>query len=267
MITRNGLTVLFVVLVLAVAAVPVGAVPSMAAGVGAAAQEGGQNGTNANNASLGASISGFMQASAANAEGEVEDKMFSARFETAPEQRRAAIVQGRVANLDDRLDRLREQRAELLNESDGEPSVATRAKAARLTARINALQEAINTTSEAADRAGVNVTRLNELQENASQLSGPEVAELARGLAGTARGPPLDGERGAPADRGNGDGQPDDTGADGGAQVDGNTTDDNSDDRGPGASNGNSNDGGDGGADSAAATDGNETDATGDGSA
>lgn len=204
MSNRSGLVALFVVLAVVVATVPAGALPALSAGA-STAQEGGAN---ASNASFGASVSGFMQANAADAEGDVEDGMFSAEFNNTGEERRAELVQKRAGNLEKRLESLREQRAELLNESDGEPSVATRAKAARLTARIDALEDAINTTNTAADRAGVDLTRLDELRRNASELGGPEVAELARGLAGVERGGP-DGERGNAADRGNDSGSDD----------------------------------------------------------
>lgn len=213
MSNRSGLTALLV-LVVVVATVPAGALPAMSAGAGAsAAQEGGAN---ASNASLGASVSGFMQANAADAEGEVDDGMFAARFDNTSQERRAALVENRAGTLEQRLERLREQRAELLNGSDGEPpTVADRAKAARLTARIDALTESIDATSEAAASAGVNVTRLEELRRNASELKGSEVAELAGGLAGTERGGP-DVDRGKSADRRNGsDAGPNDTGSNG----------------------------------------------------
>lgn len=216
MTDRLGLSTCLVVVAVLIATVPAGALPAATTDASTTAQ----NGSNTSNATFGASVSAFMQASAANAEGEVEDGMFSARFENASEERRADLVRGRAATLDQRLDRLRAERAELLNTTDGEaPSVADRAKAARLTARINALENAIATTDEAADRAGVNVTRLDELRRNASELTGREVAELSRGLAGVGQGPPEAGE-----DRGHrGDGRDGGAGAD---AADGNTTDD-----------------------------------------
>lgn len=234
MTNRTGFATLLVVVAVVVATVPAGALPALSASAGTAtAQDGG---VNASNASLGASISGFMQASAADTEGEVEDEMFSARFDNASEQRRADLVENRAGTLEQRLDRLREQRAELLNETAGEhPSVADRAKAARLTARIHALQESIDTTSEAADRAGVDVELLDELRRNAAELTGQEVAELARGLAGTERGRPGGLVGGPASDRGNGpmangsngnatDGAPSGPNVDPG-NSDGNTTD------------------------------------------
>lgn len=223
MTNRLGFAACLVVVALVVAAVPAGALPAASSGAPAAAQ----SGSNTSNATFGASVSAFMQASAADTEGEVEDGMFNARFENASEDRRTQLVQGRAANLDQRLERLRAERAELLNTTDGEaPSVADRAKAARLSARINALEDAIDTTSVAAARAGVDVTRLDELRQNASELTGKEVADLARGLAG-AGGPPehaaanhgTDGNRGGQEEAN--------------ANADGNTTD-TSESSGPG---------------------------------
>lgn len=252
MSNRLGITALLLGLAVVVASAPVGAFPAMATGASAGvAQDGGAN---ASNATLGASVSGFMQASAADAEGEVEDGMFNARFDNATGAERADLVRARAGTLEQRLDDLREQRAELLNTTDGEePSVADRAKAARLSARIDALEDSINTTSDAADRAGVDLERLDELRTNASTLTGPEVAELARGLAGadTDRD-----ERGASEDRGPQADADDQT-------VAGNTTDETSDD-GP-SSSGSSSDRADGGnSDDAKANDESKGDDTSD---
>lgn len=232
MTNRSGLTALLVVLAVVLATVPAGALPALSADASIAAQEGDRNASNASNASFGASVSGFMQASAADAEGDVEDGMFNARFNGASAENRKDLVRGRANNLEKRLEQLREQRAELLNETDGEPTTAERAKAARLTARINALEESIDTTSTAADRAGVRVQQLQELRTQASELNGSDVSELARGLAGVGK---------APGERGRSDQHR--TGSDGEAQ--GNSSDDSpsgpGDNPGQGNSNSNSN--------------------------
>lgn len=252
MTNRSGLTALLVVLAVVLATVPAGALPALSADASPAAQEGDRNASNASNASFGASVSGFMQASAADAEGDVEDGMFNARFNGASAENRKDLVRGRANNLEKRLEQLREQRAELLNETDGEPTTAERAKAARLAARINALEESIDTTSVAADRAGVRVQQLERLRTNASELNGTEVSELARGLAGVGQSP---GERGRSDQHRNG--------PDGEAQ--GNSSDDSpsgpGDNPGQGNSNSNSNSGNDGAADDQSdATTGNSSD-------
>jgi len=172
------------------------------------------NDTTNENASLGASVSGFMQTSAASAEGEVDDGVFRASFANASNETKRAMVTQRTAVLEQRLERLRAQRNALLNGSDT-LTVAERAKAARLTTEIGELKQAINTTDDAAAEVGVNATRLDRLRTEANELDGPQVAELARGLAGQ-------GDRGPPADRG----PPEDRGPDRPEDDDANETDD-----------------------------------------
>jgi hypothetical protein len=113
--------------------------------------------------------------------------MFTARFNDASAENRKDLVRGRANNLETRLEQLREQRAELKDRADGDLTLAERAKAARLTARINALEASIDTTSTAAERAGVDSNRLQQLRSQASELNGSEVSEMARGLAGVGR--------------------------------------------------------------------------------
>jgi hypothetical protein len=188
---RASLTVVVVVIAVVMATVPTGALPSDLDATTASSSE--QDGTptaSSSNASFGAAVSGFMQASAADAEGDVEDGMFTARFAQASAARQKALVRGRADGHAKRLDRLRAERAELLNSTDGQPTLAQRAKAARLTARINALEESINTTSVAAEQAGVDSTQLEKLRANAGNLSGREVAAIARGLGPDAKGRP-----------------------------------------------------------------------------
>lgn len=138
------------------------------------------------NASFGTTVASFMQASAAEAQGEVGQGMFQARFNQSSAAERPAVVRERVDELQARLESLRERRAALLNDTN--VTVADRAKAARLTVRIDALQRSINGTARAAERAGLNLTALEMLRKNAGSLSGQEVAAIATGLVDA--GPP-----------------------------------------------------------------------------
>lgn len=219
------------------------------------------NDTTNESAALGASVSGFMQTSAANAEGEVDDGVFRASFANASNETKRALVAQRTDVLEQRLERLRTQRNALLNGSDN-LTVAEQAKAARLTTEMNNLKQAINTTDDAASEVGVNASRLERLRTEANELDGPEVAELARGLAGQGdRGPPE--ERGPPEDRG--PDQPDDTETDDDANEtdaddDTGPTDDQSDDaRGNGPPGDDTSDG-----DTPTATETDESDDSGD---
>lgn len=203
---------LLVALMVAAVALPVGAV----SGAPAAGPDGSQptlqlqsQANASSNASFGTSVASFMQASTAEADGEVGQGMFLAHFNRSNASERPQVLDHRVSELRDRIETLRAQRAALLNDSN--VTAADRARAARLSARIDALQASINGTERAGERAGLDVEALAVLREDAQNLSGQEIAEIATGLAGG----------GPPEDRGEGQGQPSDDGqADAGGPAD-----------------------------------------------
>lgn len=168
------------VALLAVAVVGVG---------GVAAQDDGENAT-ATNASLGTEISSFMQASSAEAEGEVDDGMFDAALDRTddPAERRT-LVERRQQRLQERQARLEDRRASL---SDGNatdaPGVREHALATHVTVGATELEQSVNGTERAAQAAGLDTEALAEIRSSARELRGPEVAELARNLAGQAPG-------------------------------------------------------------------------------
>ena len=151
------------------------------------------NGTG--NASMGASISGFMQASAADAESEVDNEVFRARMNGASNETRRALVAERTETHQARLERLREQRRAILT-GDGNLTVADRAKAARLTAEINSLRRAVDTTDELAMAAGIEEPGLDRLDRNVSKLDGSEVSDIAGDIADP---PGREGDRAPPS--------------------------------------------------------------------
>jgi hypothetical protein len=152
------------------------------------------------NASFGAEVSSFMQASSAEAEGEVNDGIFVAALERTddPEQRRA-LVENRAAELEERQERL-QQRQERLDETD---PVARYAIAAEVAVGAAELERAANRTQLAAQAwiigdiaqaGGVNDTALAEIRANASEMRGRAVAEIAGSVgapAGNGSGPPV----------------------------------------------------------------------------
>lgn len=146
------------------------------------------------NASVGMEVSSFMQASTAEAEGEVDDGMFEAALNRTedPEERRQ-LVENRTRRLQERQQRLEERRGAIGSTGD----VRDRALAVRVAVGADHLEKSVNETAPVAESVGVDTERLEQLRENARNLSGGEVAELARGLAG----PPADrpGAGGPPA--------------------------------------------------------------------
>lgn len=173
----------FVVLVGVALAVPI---------AGVAAQET-TPASDESNDPFGATISSFMQASAADAAGTVDNGMWAAGFDRAEEQARTTMVSARTDALERRLERLERERAALLNDSDGAVSLDERARAARLAARATTLREAAAQTESAGTAVGVDVSRLRELRERSGNLTGPAVAAIAVNLTDTpGLGPPDD---------------------------------------------------------------------------
>jgi hypothetical protein len=144
---------------------------------------------NSSNASMGAEVSAFMQASASDANASVDEGMFAAEWNQSNASA-DALVDRRANALESRIAALQNQKERLLAKQDQLNEVAYTARMSALAARIDALQNAIDSTSARAERAGVNTTRLNELRSNASELAGPEVAAVARNLSVGVRGPP-----------------------------------------------------------------------------
>lgn len=168
------------------------------------------------NASVGAEVSSFMQASTAEAEGEVDDGMFEAALNRTedPEERRQ-LIENRTQRLEERQQRLEERRAAIQSTGD----VRDRALAVRVAVGADQLEESVNETEPVAASVGVDTKRLQELRTNAQNLTGGDVAELARGLAGP------------PADRAAAGGPPSDNVTDGGPSQAENASDGRPEDR------------------------------------
>ncbi|WP_254272101.1 hypothetical protein [Haloarcula marina] len=181
-----------VVFVLGLVAVALLGMPSVAA------QETGTPTAAANESTddggLGAQLTAFLQSSSAAANDTVKNGMWRAGFDNANESQRARMVTNRANGLERRLERL-EDRNQTLRERYENGSLTRQAYVAQtsqLSAQMSGLRAAIDDTDDAATSADVNETRLDELRENASRLSGPRVAELARE---NSRGPSVEVDR------------------------------------------------------------------------
>ncbi len=196
-----GVTVVAPVAALA----PVGPVPQ--AGDNGTADDGPAEDTADNrtvNGSFGTQVASFMQASAASTDSSVESGVWQASVNRSAQPGRA--VESRAAALEDRLDRLQNRSARLAaaRERGGIPEVAYTARASAVRAQLDAVRTAISEANETAQQAGVNTARLDRLRDRAANLTGPEVAALARNITDVGRGPPPgvgppeDGTRGPP---------------------------------------------------------------------
>ncbi|MDR9431426.1 MAG: hypothetical protein RI568_12115 [Natronomonas sp.] len=142
------------------------------------------------NASLGADISSFMQASSVETADDVEGGQFQAALtRTEDSEERHALIESRLARLEARSERLRFQR-ETLGET---PDVRNRSIATRISVGATELERSVNATERRANEAGVATERLSALRETARTIPGPAVAELARGVSPPPNAGPPDG--------------------------------------------------------------------------
>ena len=212
--------------VLVVAAMAVVAVPAAGlapGGIGASQDSAGDateveaNGTNAQaaanaseNASVppGSQLTGIVGVQKAEIEGEIESRGFAIALNRSDNaSSRAAVVAKQVTDLNATLERLRERKAELDAARDNGTITEGeyRARIAEVGARIATVQRLANRTENAARNIpeaalrerGVSPDAIGELGRNARNLSGPEVAAVARQIAGPGAGKGLG--RGPPA--------------------------------------------------------------------
>ncbi|PSP56115.1 hypothetical protein BRC82_02995 [Halobacteriales archaeon QS_1_67_19] len=220
--------VLVVLLVVSAgAAAPAGATDQSSVGsTGSETVAIGQNATvtnnSTNNFTLGADISSFMQASASEAEGAVDTGMWTARFNaTENRSQRVELIEHRTADLREQLDELQQRKDELLEKREaGDISeTAYTARIGALVGEIKALNEAINSTAPRARQVNASGAELDSLRTRANNLTGPEIAAVARNASGVSvdnvsGGPPSDAGGAAGENGRNGDGgPPDDAGA------------------------------------------------------
>lgn len=202
------------VLVGTVAAVPAaGLLANDATGASAtAAQSANQSTATDANTSVapGERLSGVVGVGKAELDGEVESRAFGLAVARADsDEARAALIAAKVNETHERVANLSERRA-ALRDARANGSISQGEYAARiaeLAARSQNVERAANESAEAAEglpdellqSKGVNATEIEDLRENARELSGDEVSEIAREIAGdrSERAERGDGERGA----------------------------------------------------------------------
>ena len=158
---------------------------------------------NSTNATLGGDISSFMQSSVAEVSGEVESEMWEAAFNgTQNRSERVELVDRRTRELERELADVRERKQEIIDqhESGALGDTAYRARLSNVVGRIEALRSSINTTTPHAKQVDTDVTELQNLSEQTEDLSGPEIAAVARNTSGNGLGA---GRNGPPSGVGN----------------------------------------------------------------
>lgn len=205
-------TAALVVLAAAIAPLGVAAMPASdgsTSSTAATAVANNETESNATNVSAGEQLSAVAGIQETEIGSEVEQRSFGIRMANAAgNDSKAAVVGQTVGDLQDRLadlqaerQRLREARA---NGSMSQGQYA--ARMAELSAKTESVRQLANQTEAASGdlpsdelrEHGVNVTAIQTLQRDASNMTGPAVAEVARSIAGPNVGSSQAGMQGPP---------------------------------------------------------------------
>jgi hypothetical protein len=162
----------------------------------------------------GAQLAGVVSVQGTEVSEEVGSRAFGLRVAAAASnESKATVVANELNATRDRLETLSDRRAELEQAYEaGEISKGQyRARVAGLSAKINAIERRLNQTNESAsslpaevrERKGINTSNIERLRNEASNLSGPETAAIARGIAGRNAGQGLGTAGAGPGQAGN----------------------------------------------------------------
>ncbi|MFB6353123.1 MAG: hypothetical protein ABEJ92_03465 [Halobacteriales archaeon] len=150
----------------------------------------------------GARLAGVVGVGQAELEGAIDVRAFGLAIAGATtDAARAAILMRHVGQLEERLREL-ERRKQALQSARANGTIseaAYRARIAELAARAATLRSLANLTTATASRLpadvlaaeGVNATAIRSLERRAANLTGPEVAAIARSIAGPDVGRPV----------------------------------------------------------------------------
>ncbi|ELZ07541.1 hypothetical protein [Natrialba aegyptia] len=156
------------------------------------------------NTTTNTTVATFLQTTSADAQSSVDAGLFDATYHAADTERRAALVTDRADEFEQRLAELEAEREDLREQEDSLSSAAYEARLTRLTVTIASLNRSIERTKSQGVAAGLNSERFETLQQNASDLAGPDIAAMAQKVVGVDRHPGggIGVANGPPADRG-----------------------------------------------------------------
>jgi hypothetical protein len=201
--------------VLLVVAPVAAAVPTVGTTVAAAATPTATTTTTAadgGSVSPGEKLSGVVSVQGAELEGEVAERTYGVKVARANSSgAKAAVVAATVDDVEARVDEL-EARKRVLEQRRANGTVTEgeyRAKMARVAAELSTARRLANASGETAAglpedalaKRGVDVTAIENLRHRAGNLTGPEVASVARSIAGASVGRSMSGTQ-KPADVG-----------------------------------------------------------------
>ncbi len=147
-------------------------------------------------------FAGVVGVQEAEIEGEVDERAFGIEVAKAGtnDSQKANAVTAQLGDIEQRLDRLEQRKQELNENRENMSEGRYRAEMSQVAARLETTKRLAN-QSETVSRSlpldvleskEINVTAIRTLQERASGLSGPDIAEIAREIAGPSVGGPPD---------------------------------------------------------------------------
>lgn len=161
----------------------------------------------ANGTAPGARLAGVVNVQGAEVEGEVAERSFGLQLAAATSNAsKASVLANQTGDLSERVAELRD-RKQALRDARANGTISEgryRAEMARVAAELSTANQLLNRTSNEAtelpaaalQNAGVNATDLERLRRAAGNVSGPEMAAIARDIGG----PPVNRSVGPPGD-------------------------------------------------------------------
>ncbi len=122
----------------------------------------------------------------ANHQTEVSHTVENAAFEVAFDRDPEAAVQNRTQELEERMEHAEQKKAEIEEKADSGAISERRAMAekAKLSTEADAVNRSADSVIGRAAEQGIDVSAVETLKQNASELSGEEVSKIARSIAG-----------------------------------------------------------------------------------
>ena len=165
--------------------------------VGAVAQQNSE--TDVDETSPGERLSGVVGVQQAELDGEIERNAFTIALERADDNAtKASHIAEKLDETEARLSELDERKAELDEQrANGDITEGQyRAQTAKMATEVETQKQQLNQSNataselpeETLEENGVNVTAIGTLMNNANELSGGEVSEIARSIAGDRSG-------------------------------------------------------------------------------
>jgi predicted nucleic acid-binding Zn-ribbon protein len=151
-------------------------------------------------------LAGVVGVQGAEVDGEMEERTFDVRVRGAGnDTARAAVVADQINDTEARLQELEAQRAELqeARENGSITEGEYRARVAQVAAETRTVERMANASENASqglpadvlEANGVNADAIQSLRARAGNMSGPEVSEIARSIAGADAGASMADER------------------------------------------------------------------------